>query len=562
MGALTITPSSNVQAQNSIEAVMAKRNFSVQAISEIGSYRIALYKKLLGNDSATSDYDGNKIYVCGTLIYRGLGVSASARAFLRDLIQGSLDQEQVLGHFIAVLISNDTIRIYTDAYALLPLYYRTDQTVVSTSFLSLASFGKDNLSVNHQAVLEILLGQGVIPPDTQLHGINRYVQGQPPKLSGIDFVSLDLTQPQEPMPRNRELALHDQISRLDHYFEQTKSALTEQGALTGLTGGFDSRLLYAMLKRHGIQPTVFTHWQNGKSDDYKISDLIARHEKVTLTCVNEHQSIPSGHNDPYLPGYLFTDGQCRSQNYWSEVYSTLDYLKKINPNSVLSLNGVGGEQFRNSEGIHVRAKNWPNWIEKHIFYRGRHLMQKEDWDLFINRHLEKVYRIINTEKKPDAITIKAYYNRIYGYANRYLRAGFECQATDHLSPFCDPYVAEYAYRSVSFLGNLYEFQKEMITLINRSLASLPSNYGFAFDKHTPLQQKISRKILQKYPRMRIIKDRYKKRYYGRHIAPATYDQLGALLGSIKWNDAEAAVNFEMHNMVMQLVYFYAQLDLV
>lgn len=561
MGALTIIPTNQFLAQKNISAVLEQRGFITQKTVKNGPYKIVLYKKLLGRVSETALYGDNVLLVCGTLIYRGLGIKDSAYAFLRDITLGELNLEQALGGFIAVMLIEGRIKIYTDRYSILPLYYRTDQPIISTSFLSLASFDKEGLAVNPQAILEIILGQGVIPPDTQLKGINRYVPECPPKFSGVDFLPLEIPSPQEPRPSNRKLSLHDQINRLDQYFEQIKCALAERGVLTGLTGGFDSRMLYALLRRHGIRPNVFTHWENGKSGDFRISELIALHEKLPLICVKEHHKSPESNPDMYFPSYLYTDGQCRTQYYWSEVYSTLCYLEKINPNSFVSMNGVGGEQYRNSEGIYIKVNSWPDWIKNHIFYRGKHLLLKRDMDCLIDRHLGKVRPIIFLKMKPDAITIKKYFNRVWGYANRYFRAGFECQAADHISPFCDPFVAEYAYRGAPFLGSLYDFQKDMLTMINSNLASLPSNYGFALNKKTPLPFSLGRKLLQKYPHIRIVVGKYKKINYGSHLAPSEYEQLSNLMEGIELRFSATAVNFEMHNMIVQLAYFYSQMDL-
>jgi hypothetical protein len=144
-----------------------------------------------------------------------------------------------------------------------------------------------------------------------------------------------------------------------------------------MTGGFDSRLLFAMLKRHGFKPVLYTHWQNGKGNDYKIARLLADSENMTLNCIEKHNREDFSATDNMEPGYQYTDGQCRPQYYWNEIYSSFSYLQELNPDALCSLNGVGGEQYRNNEGIHFACSSWSIWLKKRVFPNAANVLDKK-----------------------------------------------------------------------------------------------------------------------------------------------------------------------------------------
>lgn len=558
MGAITILPSQQLNWLNSINTVMARRGFSIQQSFELGSYRIILHRKLLGRDSVNVSLGQNRLMICGTLIYRGLGLIQSAKGLLDDLSHNRVDMDQVFGQYVGLAILGNQIQILTDKYAILPLYYRTDHPVLSTSFLALSSFCQDSLSINKQAVFEILFGQGVVPPETQLAGINRYVPIDKPLIPSIMFTTFSPSMESETPAISLEKAIEEQVARLDNYMSQVKASLIEEGSIIGLSGGFDSRMMYALMKRHGIAPQVYTHWQNGASDDFRISNLIAKSENLKLDIIKKHAISAADSDDPYQQAYLFTDGQCRIQYYWSEYYYTLGYQKELNPQSLISINGVGGEQYRNSEGVHLWCNNWPDWLYKYIFTRAKWMLPRKLVNSFLEKHIQKVNNIMAIQAIPDITSKKKYYNRIYGYTCRYYRAGFECQATNHLSPYCDAYLAEYAYRSIPFIGKLYRFQKGMLDAIDHKLASLPSSHGFAFSERTPYYYAISQYVFQKIPYLRYAKECYKNRKVGWDLTEKEQDKIQSLLGHDSIRFPKISASMKENNLIKQLLYFVSK----
>lgn len=508
MGALYLYHESQLKTKDEVQETFLKRGFTESTEIIMGSYRLIVYGKMLVQNKQIYQKGQDCIVVCGTMIYKGLGVNESLSELFRDIVSNSIDENQLIGHFICVEFINSKIRIITDRLCTLPLYYSEDQLIFSSSFLALSSAIKTPLTINTFAMLEILLGQGVLPPDTQIDQIKRWT----PSASDATINHISFYKYSDPQIDHSEIhsvsdAINRQIENLDAYFVQAKPLLTEYGACMGLTGGFDSRLLLAFLIRHGIKTECYTHWQNGVSEDFKIASAIAEKLSLKLSYVEEHYRKDSQGGSSLEDGYLFTDGQIRRQYYWNEIYTSEEYYKKLGLKARVGLNGVGGEQYRNSEGFPHFKGSLTNWLNDKILYTVPNVfLNKKLAEEFRERFTQKVANLLRIDETlMSNLIVKRYFNEVYGYTNRYYRAGFENQLMYHLSPFSDSFNSLYAYGAIPYLGNLHGFQMEMIKRVNPQLAGINSSYGFPFDANIPLLYKVARNIQRSLPQRQALK---------------------------------------------------------
>lgn len=553
MGALLVLSCTDSNTEVCLRKSMVKRGFTEQCSYIQNDYQALLYKRMSGSDSRVAVIDNCKLLLHGTMVYRGLDCRKSCHELLMDLINNRVNEEELLGHFVAVAMLQQRIVIITDRLMTVPLYYHEGSNTISTSFLALSELISRPLELNKQAIFEIIFGQGSVPPDTQLQGITQIVPEYSPVLPGLQIFKYKDVSYGLDSNLSYNMILEQQIERLDSYFDLTRNALISQGQIIGLTGGFDSRLLYAMLKRHGLTPKVYTHWQEGKSKDFVVAMQIAAQQSLNLNWIDKHKKNEHAQTALLFEGYNYTDGQCRSQYYWTEVYSTFDYLRELNQDSFCSLNGVGGEQYRNNEGIHVSVNSWHKWLQTRVFQSACSVLPKSAVIELIDNHISKISRLIPIEDKPSPLTIKMYANRVYGYANRYFRAGFEVQVFDHLSPFCDPYISLYAYKCVPHLGNLFEFQKRLIYRIDPELASIVSNYGFSFNKPTPLTFRMGKSILYRMPFLKRWIGTLKPDFTPRFSLATACDPLKDALSTSSYS--RFPVDYQTDTLLMQLDYY-------
>ena len=393
--------------------------------------------------------------------------------------------------------------ILTDKFCTLSLYYNINNTEISSSFLAIMMANRQDIVIDKFAMIEALTTPGIIPPDTHIKQIRRWIPDDSGKILG----DINVYKYKNEEIRNNEKAsyteaIESQIDRLDSYFEFTKNIFLEHGAVLGLTGGFDSRLLLAFLLRHDIAAEFYTHWQKGISKDFSIAREIADRFNISILYVKKHEIDDIDNEVNFTPGFLFTDGQIRLQYYWSEIYSSIEYYKLLNVRNRIGLNGVGGEQYRNSENCPVKGELLKHWLQREVLYKSKHIFKSlRDQDEFIDSYLSKVKQILKCDiNRITPYATKKYFNQVYGYANRYYRASFENQVMHHLSPFVDPYLSLYAYRAIPFNTSLYKFQIDILNRLNPDLAKVKSRYGFPMDKDFPLYYQFLRKIQRTIPR--------------------------------------------------------------
>lgn len=470
--------------------ILEKRGFSSSIERQFNDFTLILFNKVLINNKKYIEIENDFLCYCGTMIYRGLDEGKSLKRLYYDIKHSSIDEEHLIGHFICIGNIDNKITLITDKLCTLPVYYREDCLALSSSMVALSYSGIENLSISNQAMLENILVRGVVPPDTQFNEIKRWI----PSLGIIKIGSINIYTYKllEYYDHNisYDHAVKEQINRLDEYIDQIKQLISANGVQLGISSGFDTRLLLAMLLRHRIKPECFTYWGYGITKDYQIAHQISNKMDLNLATVKEHKLLPDElgkeNNSYFSEGFLFTDGQIRSENFWDEIYNTTRYYKLLALSSTLVLDGIGGEQYRNAEGFNNRTISLNQWIQQNVLHNSNIIINNKIRAEFVSRYIEKVQRILNIKDTIDGFGIKKYYNEVYGYANRHFRSIFGNQVFYHLSPFADYFNSLYAYRAVPHLGSLYRFQMDMINKINPMLAGIDSQYGFSFNKNIPI----------------------------------------------------------------------------
>lgn len=477
--------------------IFRDKGFDVPAQFDLDGYRLFHFNKII-NKTVHYHSDGmNSIFITGTMIYKGKNACDSMKELLRDFNQEQIDYDSLIGHFCTIIHANGFLYLLNDNSGTYNIYYDTEKKVFSSSFLAILFSREQPVNINKNALTEILLTGNLIGPDTQAEGIFRLEKETIEDFENITILKRNGNTGLEiHNEKNRNECLREQAERLDLFFKYLSAYADEQGPVIGLTGGFDSRLLLSLAVNHFSGYEVFTHWQNGGTGDFRVSKILAEKLRKELVYVEEHDVLDKDKDDiirHIQNAYLFTDGQIRSQYYWHEIYNTADYYKKINVRGGLLLNGVGGEQYRNTDGAFFSFNSFDKWLRNNILFEKTadiftSSKKKED---FYAYYRSKVLTKLGSERtiKFNHLLVKRYQNEIYNLSNRTLRANVENQLMGHLSPFTDEYLSHFAYRAVPWLGISSSFEMDLIKFFSPLLASVISNYGFAFDKKEPWKRK-------------------------------------------------------------------------
>lgn len=488
-----------------MEEVYVKKGFGHPHVSEIGNYRLYLYRKQLIDVDNYLYINGNAIFACGSFFYKKSGYRESLKLLLEDFLKNEIDPEQLYGNYVLIFFCPDDNRlsVCTDAAVLKNVYCDKKARMLSTDFLAIISGASKKYSLNLSAVIENLTTGNLIPPDTYLNEIERLdkvnISDLDQDFQGISFTALipDLSVGIS----KREIALQDANSRLENYF-RSAGAISEQfNPHVGLTGGFDTRLLLAHAQKH-LKGLITNSFWRPASVEYQNAKLLAAKSKTEFVSFEKSPFKKPSKNEMTDTSFYFFDGQVRSQNNWMEEFNLPDYSRKISAGHYVGYHGCGGEQYRNSERILKKIK-----LDDFVYYDW---MFKQCSNVFIDKDLmkiihdrikQKMIRLtgINSEKA-GLNEIKHIQNEVWITSNRMTRVNVLNQQQFYFAPFTEYHISHPAYSYIPFLGGSYAFQIDMIRSADSNFSSVMTNYGYTVSAGEPIISKVISQMAGMAPR--------------------------------------------------------------
>ena len=327
--------------------VFERQDLTAPAIHSVGGFDIYLYPPLGGGAPITvASQTGGFAAAAGVLLYRGRGGQAALADLLADWRGGGIDEGALMGGFAAVVQAGGDTALFTDRMGNQQLYAAPSARAWSTSFLALARLcGRRHL--NTQAAYEYVFQGTTYGQDTLLDEV---VQLAPdtchPLTPGRTAVPRPLRLPDRPSARPFEDLRHQVSATLDAVFD----ALTAEGAPpvdTALSGGYDSRLILALLRARGVTPEL--HVYGAASDpDVIVAKAVAAAEGLAIKHIDkaaidrpDPDALPEivARNFHVFDGYP-TDGIV---DWGIDLATRLERCRE----GRVALNGGGGEIFRN-----------------------------------------------------------------------------------------------------------------------------------------------------------------------------------------------------------------------
>src|SRR5439155_21077878 len=143
-----------------------------------------------------------------------------------------------------------------------------------------------------------------------------------------------------------EITVERSMELLDRYFAAVATSFGDR-VTCALSGGYDSRLILALLRRHGISPRVYVYGPPGDRD-VELARAIAEGEGFALEIVDKDKQLaftPSEFGAVAYENFLASDGYT-----WSGIFTNgaerAQRASRVNGNAI-ALNGGGGEIWRN-----------------------------------------------------------------------------------------------------------------------------------------------------------------------------------------------------------------------
>lgn len=432
-------------------------------------------------------------FLFGSLLYKTKSGQEALNLLVVDFKNKTLDITKTKGNFIILIWNGQSWTILKDRLGVQQLFQSNDGCCFSNSFLTLLTCSGKKHKLNQEAIDEKLTTGFLTGEDTLVEGIKKVERDFPfrvdeNKISLLNYPEHSLEIDVHNNGKNK--SIESNIEVLQDYFKELNQAKQNLKGDVGLSSGFDCRLILAAAKNTLDTPLhIHSHNTKGVHDnEIKHARKIAEVYGADIHLVPT-QKLEEAEEDlikkTLQENVRFFDGRsARHLGSFSETYTPW-YKKASMGNADYSLNGLGGEIYRDSYFMGNRNLKWEDWAKRFLFFPlSEYAVANEQKMLDTSYRIkEKIEKRLNTNfDKADLFKTHAHYGLIkMPDCNGSLAQAYSTVADFYL-PFIEYNQVMEALKAVPYLGIGGSYQAKMITKLSTEIAAVGSHYGFAFDK--------------------------------------------------------------------------------
>lgn len=479
-----------------IDSIFSNKGFTNDRVFDLSENELHLYKKqLVDTDNFYIDGE-NAIFVIGTIVYHGLGYHDTLKQLLADYLEKKIDYEHIIGSYCVIFYSNNKTEIMNDALNVCEIFTDYKERFISSSFL-VAANAIDKLTIDREASLEKYLTGYIVGENTLFNEINRII---PSRYQGKweihKWPSICVSE----TDRNRKDSIDKRTQNIVDYLKNIEKLAKEFKPELGLSGGYDSRLVFAAAQvAWPFKLDIHTHSTEGvdiHNVEKEIVKEMAEKTGSTLRIIPTHNLdfYPEAEIESILKdGYYYFDGRCAyNMGAFSPTYTRKYKIDTMSGYS-LTLNGLGGEVYRNyymNIKPFVSAKQW---MKANVYPNGvKYVIDHETFHRIHKYICHKMRKGLNFRWGSflTPFQIRRYYCEMRMPDCDALNCNADNQLEFYLTPFIERSMIEDAYKSRNHIGVSGEYQAEMIRKLDPLIASFNSHYGYSFDRREPFKRKI------------------------------------------------------------------------
>jgi asparagine synthase (glutamine-hydrolysing) len=471
------------QLLEKIENIATKKGFPQKTIRQMGSYTLLTYT---GSQNPLVYTDDNgELTVFGTFTYKGKCDQNSLKE-LATLIQstGKLPYNDLYGNWILVYHQHngDVIYLANDYLGLQRLYSNPTQTAYSNSLLMIAALANIK-TIDTDGFYEYVFTGGFYGTRTVL----QEVRGVDPKY----YCLLDRSIVRKTFIEQTAVDTTVTIAQqsLANYVTTHREYFLQNGVSIGLSGGYDSRLLLAMLVAHGIKPTLYTFGKE-TSKDVIAAKAIATKANLAIQAIDKSPYSPKTEQeyaDLVTKRFYNADG-LSNLGIFADIYNSPQ-----EPDNSVNLNGAGGEIYRNF------WKLLPFPIAISALITSKYALPDHAWATSAFSYSQFVRTLAQTIKEELGISrdflTRSEADRVYVFLRlRYWTSLLNSEMNQHrlaVIPFAEPSIF-YPSFSIPLRQKLFgTFEADLINSFSPAIASCQSTYGFSFSGKRSLKSYLS-----------------------------------------------------------------------
>ena len=475
-----------------MKQAFAEIGFSAPDIVQTSDYVFAAYPGIENKSFALERYGaGDFVFICGTCIREG-GINVTSRNVLYN-IKEKPAPDTLTGHYAIVMKRGGNIEITLDQFGGYHVFYNLTNAIISTSFYAICS-ALNRLTLSKQSAFEYVFNGVVSGNDTLFDEVSLAPIGATIRVgpAGLDVSRPKLRVTRKYTPLSRAESLEQSMALLDRYFHVIAQAFGDC-VCCALSGGYDSRLMLACMRRHGIRPHVFVYGHAAEAD-VSLAIEIARREGFPLAVIDKnHQPTirPEDFAVTVHRNFLAQD-VCGWPGIFQNNAEIVESARRVHGNAI-AFNGGGGEIFRNffyllNRQFSVRELLWS------FYSRFNPLIctQVFDREGYYQALEKKIADLLGTDEpllaRPTvewlyhSFRCRAWDGAVDSLCSRY---GFTAM------PYLERSITEHASALRLSWKNHGAYEAELIRRADHRLARYSSVYGHDFDSPPPLSRRFA-----------------------------------------------------------------------
>lgn len=425
------------------------------------------------------------IAAAGTLTYKGR-IGRPALEALLDSFALPFDAWSDLdGQFALLVQKAGRTSLITDYFAAFQIFHDPDWRTVSTSFLATAE-ALPRLRWDDQGVYEFGLNIFPLGEDTVFEEVRRLgpnlqvALGQRPGFHRV--VKLLPSAPEAlPLPQRIDRAAERLLEIAAPFVAQFGDR-----AQTPLSGGLDSRLALALLRRAGVRPHVYVYGGED-DDDVAIARAIGRAEGFNVECVNKRnhaQITPDDFSAIVERNWAETDALTTDGGLFDNGGNAAARHAR-QANGQLAVSGGCGEVLRNFfylPDIKMRARAVA--LAFYARFVGGDLTERFDRRRFVAAIEAKLAEALYApvDRKLDRTEVEQIYPRVRCRAFFGREISLVARHGAYFMPFLYRSIVDEGLRLPMNLKAAGRFEALLLNHLDPRLASHMSTYGHAFNQ--------------------------------------------------------------------------------
>jgi asparagine synthase (glutamine-hydrolysing) len=440
--------------------------------------------------------DGDFAVALGSFIYRERSGQAGLQALYDDFDIARFHWRGLLGIHSLLIRKNGVLYLVGEGLGASKIYRTQDQALWTSSFIAACEIGAaDRFDV--QACYEYVINGSVFGTRTPVEAV-RSLPALTALVIGDGAHTRRLADPVSCDSAHGDPGDLDQVA--DRHIEQLDSVFGPIAANYGdrlrlsFSGGFDSRLMLAMLLRHDARPTLFVYGDDA-DEDVRIARLITEAEKLDLETIDkDHGDIdPESIAEQARRDLYAFDGWKVEQSLFDFGVDRADRLARHQGGQV-ALNGSLGEIYRNFHYMPDRPASALDVVSTfYSQYDPAAFTQRFDETAYRNQLAAEMLAAIDAEGRDGKLPrhlVEALYPKFRGR----FWTGRDAQINQRFGTMFFPYLEHAAATHTSGIAirhkDMGRLQGRMIARVNPRLAAYPSDYGFALSGPRPLKYRV------------------------------------------------------------------------